>query len=107
MADTDTDVKNRQDHETKPKPKLKRPKRYHVVLINDDYTPMDFVVRILMEFFHKDIVEATSIMMEVHQKGEAIAGTYSLEVAETKVVAVIQHSRVHEFPLLAKIVEAA
>lgn len=82
------------------KPKLKRPPMYKVLLINDDYTPMEFVVHVLEEFFSMDRPKATQIMLAVHTKGRAVCGTYTREVAETKVALVNDYSRQHQHPLL-------
>lgn len=84
---------------TKTKPKTKTPRMYKVLLLNDDYTPMEFVVHILEKFFHKDREEATRIMLTVHQNGVGICGVYTYEVAETKVAQVIDFARRHEHPL--------
>ena len=82
------------------KPKIKRPPLYKVILLNDDYTPMDFVVHILESFFGKNPEVATQIMLEVHQLGKGICGTYIREIAETKVVQVNNYSRENGHPLL-------
>jgi ATP-dependent Clp protease adaptor protein ClpS len=84
---------------TKTEPKTKRPSLYKVLLLNDDYTPMDFVVYILERFFNKPSEEANRIMMHVHQKGVGICGVYTYEVAETKVAQVTNFSRQHQHPL--------
>lgn len=84
---------------TKTEPKTKRPSLYKVLLLNDDYTPMDFVVYILERFFSKSTDEANRIMMHVHQKGVGICGVYTYEVAETKVAQVMNFSRQHQHPL--------
>ena len=84
---------------TKVRPKTKRPSLYKVLLLNDDYTPMDFVVYILERFFNKAPEEATRIMLHVHQKGVGICGVYTYEVAETKVAQVTSFARQHEHPL--------
>lgn len=81
---------------------LKPPARYRVVLTNDDFTPMDFVVRILKLFFDKPFDEATSIMLEVHHKGKGVCGVYSKDIAETKVSQVNQFAQDHQHPLLCK-----
>jgi ATP-dependent Clp protease adaptor protein ClpS len=99
--------KDRQDDEgdvrggivTKTDPKTKRPSLYKVLLLNDDYTPMDFVVYILERFFNKPTEEANRIMWHVHQKGVGICGVYTYEVAETKVAQVTNFSRQHQHPL--------
>jgi len=84
---------------TKTRPKTKKPSMYKVLMLNDDYTPMDFVVQILQTFFQKSEEEAVRIMLNVHQKGVGICGVYSFEVAETKVMQVIDSARRHEHPL--------
>lgn len=82
------------------KSKLKRPPMYKVILNNDDYTPMDFVVEVLMRFFNMNIENANHVMIRVHREGKAVVGTYSAEIAETKVAQVNQYSRSNEHPLL-------
>ncbi|MFO0389997.1 MAG: ATP-dependent Clp protease adapter ClpS [Alphaproteobacteria bacterium] len=82
-----------------PKAKTKRPPYFKVVLLNDDYTPMDFVVFILKDIFHKGHEEAVNIMMEVHQKGAGNCGVYTRDVAETKAEMVITLARRNEYPL--------
>ncbi len=84
---------------TKPKQKLKKPSDYKVILLNDDFTPMDFVVHILQRFFKKDNSEANRIMLEVHHKGAGVAGIFSHEIAETKMTQVNQYARQNEHPL--------
>ena len=81
------------------KPKVKKPSMYNVLLINDDYTPMEFVVYILETVFNKKEEEATQIMLHVHQKGVGICGVYSYEVAETKVTQVMNFAKKNEHPL--------
>jgi len=81
------------------KPKTKKPSLYKVLLLNDDYTPMEFVVHVLQRFFNKDINEATEIMLHVHQNGVGICGVFTFEVAETKVTQVIDLARQHQHPL--------
>lgn len=81
------------------KPKLKPPKRYQVVLLNDDFTPMDFVVEVLTRFFGMDESKANTVMLAVHTQGKGICGVYSKEVAEMKVVQVNQFARNHQHPL--------
>ena len=78
---------------------LKKPPRFHVLLLNDDFTTMDFVVSVLERVFHKSTVEATQIMLHVHKKGKGLAGTYTREIAETKVQTVHALARESEFPL--------
>ena len=84
---------------TKTKPKTKKPSLYRVVLLNDDFTPMEFVVHILERFFNKGRDDATQIMLHVHQKGVGICGVYTYEVAETKVTQVMNFARQHQHPL--------
>ncbi len=84
---------------TKTDPKTKKPSLYKVLLLNDDYTPMDFVVFVLERFFNKPHDEANRIMMHVHQKGVGICGVYTYEVAETKVAQVMNFARQHQHPL--------
>jgi ATP-dependent Clp protease adaptor protein ClpS len=84
---------------TKTRPKTKKPNLYKVLLLNDDYTPMEFVVHVLERYFNKGREEATQIMLHVHQKGVGICGVYTYEVAETKVTQVMDFSRQHGHPL--------
>ncbi|MCW8957338.1 MAG: ATP-dependent Clp protease adapter ClpS [Gammaproteobacteria bacterium] len=87
------------------KPKLKPPKKYKVVLLNDDYTPMEFVVQILTSFFGMNQELATKVMLTVHTRGKAICGEYDYEIAETKVEQVNDYSRKHQHPLLCTMEE--
>jgi len=82
------------------KKKLKTPKRFDVILLNDDYTTMEFVVEVLRQFFHKEFKAAEAIMLKIHIDGEAVCGTYSYDVAQTKVTQVIDYSRRNEQPLM-------
>ncbi|MCP5142215.1 MAG: ATP-dependent Clp protease adapter ClpS [Chromatiales bacterium] len=82
------------------KPKLKKPPQYQVVLLNDDYTPMEFVVEVLEQFFGMDRGKATQVMLHVHTRGKGVCGVYTKEIAETKVMQVNQYSRKHQHPLL-------
>ena len=84
---------------TKPKAKTKRPNLYRVLILNDDYTPMDFVVLVLERFFNKDRDAATRIMLHVHQNGVGECGVFTYEVAETKVTQVMDFARKHQHPL--------
>lgn len=86
--------------------KLEEPALYKVLLHNDDYTTMDFVIHVLEAVFHKSNEEATMIMMNVHQKGVGIAGTYTREIAETKIVLVHDMARKNEFPLKSSLEKA-
>lgn len=97
----------KQDDENKPstslllkaRPKTKKPSMYKVLLLNDDYTPMEFVVHILERFFNKNRQEATDIMLHVHKRGVGLCGIFTYEVAETKVAQVMDFARVNEQPL--------
>ncbi|MEM6603327.1 MAG: ATP-dependent Clp protease adapter ClpS [Pseudomonadota bacterium] len=84
---------------TRPKAKLKRPSMYKVILLNDDYTPMDFVVYVLERFFNKSSQEAIQLMLDVHNKGSAVCGIYTYEIAEAKHVAVLDCAEDHGHPL--------
>jgi ATP-dependent Clp protease adaptor protein ClpS len=84
---------------SKTRPKTKRPSLYRVLILNDDYTPMEFVVHILEKFFQKGREEATQIMLHVHQHGVGECGIYTYEVAETKVTQVMDFARKHQHPL--------
>ena len=83
----------------KAKPKTKKPSMYKVLMLNDDYTPMEFVVHILERFFNKNRQEATRIMLHVHRRGVGVCGVYTYEVAETKVTQVMDFARQHQHPL--------
>ncbi len=83
----------------KSKPKTKKPSLYKVLLLNDDYTPMEFVVQILETYFSKNHEEATRIMLHVHKRGVGLAGVYTYEVAETKVALVMAAARRQQHPL--------
>ncbi len=84
----------------KPKKKLKKPRMYKVILLNDDFTTMDFVVHVLEKFFHKNRTEATHLMLTVHYKGRAVVGIYPYEIAEMKVQQVIAYARQNGHPLM-------
>ena len=92
--------------EQEAKPKLKQPPLFKVILLNDDYTPMEFVVHILEEFFAKDRQTATYIMLEVHTRGKGVCGIYTHEIAETKVSQVNSYSRENQHPLLCTMEKA-
>lgn len=83
----------------KARPKLKKPSMYKVLMLNDDYTPMEFVVHVLERVFGKTGDEATRIMLHVHQKGVGVCGVYTYEVAETKVTQTMDLARKHQHPL--------
>ena len=84
---------------TKTRPKTKKPSLYKVLLLNDDYTPMEFVIHVLEKCFAKGREEATRIMLHVHQKGVGVCGVFTYEVAETKVTQVMDFARKHQHPL--------
>jgi ATP-dependent Clp protease adaptor protein ClpS len=88
------------------RPKLKQPPLYRVVLINDDYTPMEFVVDILGTIFGMERTRATQVMLEVHTKGKGICGVYNFEIAETKVAQVMGIAQQHQHPLLCDMEES-
>lgn len=81
-------------------PQVAKPPMYHVVILNDDFTPMDFVVVVLETFFTMDRERATEVMLHVHTRGKGVCGVYTREVAETKVTQVNEFSRTHQHPLL-------
>ena len=85
------------------KPKLKKPALYRVVLLNDDYTPMEFVIDILMMFFSMNQEKSTQVMLAVHTQGKGICGTYSRDVADTKAAQVNQFARDNKHPLLCEV----
>ena len=87
------------------RPRLKRPPLYKVVLLNDDYTPMEFVVDVLQNIFGMDRMKATRIMLEVHTRGKGVCGVYTYEIAETKVSQVNSYSQQHQHPLLCTMEE--
>ena len=85
------------------KPALKRPSMYQVILLNDDYTPMDFVIEVLLKFFAINEEKATQIMLTVHTQGQAVCGIYTRDIAETKMALVNQYSAECDHPLLCEI----
>ena len=89
------------------KQKLKLPNRFDVLLLNDDYTSMDFVVEVLRKFFYKEFLAAEAIMLKIHIDGEAVCGTYSFDVAQTKVSQVVEYSRKNDQPLMSVLREVA
>jgi ATP-dependent Clp protease adaptor protein ClpS len=88
------------------KPEVLRPPLYQVVLLNDDFTPMDFVVEVLQVFFALNREKATQIMLHVHTRGKGVCGVYTREVAESKVTQVNEFSRIHQHPLLCSMEKA-
>ncbi len=81
-------------------PEVRQPSMYKVLLLNDDYTPMDFVVAVLKQFFHKTAEQASKVMLQVHYDGAGVAGIFTAEIAETKVSLVNEYSRASEHPLM-------
>lgn len=90
---TDGELKQKQKHQ------VKKPGMYRVLLHNDDYTTMEFVVKIIKSVFHKPLIDATKIMLDVHQKGRGIVGVYTYDIAMTKITLVRQMAEKEEFPL--------
>ncbi len=88
------------------KPELARPPMYSVLLLNDDYTPMDFVVDVLMHFFSMNIEKATQVMLHVHTRGRGVCGVFTREIAESKVAQVNEYARHHQHPLLCTMEKA-
>ncbi|MDH5822730.1 ATP-dependent Clp protease adapter ClpS [Luteimonas sp. RD2P54] len=88
------------------KPEVARPPLYTVILLNDDYTPMDFVVDVLVRFFTLDIERATQVMLHVHTRGRGVCGVFSREVAESKVAQVNEYARLNQHPLLCTMEKA-
>jgi ATP-dependent Clp protease adaptor protein ClpS len=88
------------------RPKLKEPALYKVILLNDDYTPMEFVVTLLERLFGMDREKATRIMLLIHTQGKGVCGIYTYEIAETKVAQVNEYSQRHQHPLLCSMEEA-
>jgi ATP-dependent Clp protease adaptor protein ClpS len=104
MADQEFDLLEKT--RTKAGKKVKRPSLYRVILLNDDYTTMDFVVYILRRVFNKPEPEATRIMLHVHRRGEGIAGEYTRDIAETKIDTVHRLARENSFPLRCRMEKA-
>lgn len=95
-----TELAEQEEQKTQPPP------MYKVVLNNDDYTPMDFVVEVLMHFFHMNAEQANKVMLSVHYNGKGVCGVYSAEIAETKVMLVNDFAREHQHPLLCSMEKA-
>ena len=109
MSEHRTDKENTGGHELaveESRPEVKKPPLYRVVLINDDYTPMEFVVDILESIFGMERTRATQVMLEVHTKGKGICGVYNFEIAETKVAQVMSLAKQHQHPLLCTMEES-
>ena len=109
-GDREKDLTGRPDDERglaveEARPKLKKPPLFRVVLINDDYTPMEFVVEVLELIFGMDRPKATRIMLEVHTKGKGVCGVFTYEIAETKVAQVSAFAQQHQHPLLCTLEE--
>lgn len=93
------EITERKEKETEALPSLKKPKMYKVILLNDDYTPMDFVVKVLKKFFYLGNSVAVQVMLRIHVTGQAVCGIFTKDIAETKVVLVNEYSNMHEHPL--------
>ena len=92
--------------QTLERSEVQRPRLWRVLLLNDDYTPMDFVVTVLQQFFAMDLEKATQVMLHVHTRGRGVCGVYSREVAESKVAQVNEFSRMNQHPLLCTMEKA-
>ena len=99
MSDKNDDAEGDTSVVTKTKPKTKRPPMYKVMLLNDDYTPMEFVVLVLEKFFGLNHAQSVEIMLTVHKKGLAVVGVFAFEIAETKVAQVMESARRNQHPL--------
>ena len=104
MTDRDSDSGTKTA--TKERTKVKQPKQYRVILLNDDYTPMDFVVAVLETIFQKSPAEAVRIMLQVHQQGKGVCGVFSRQIAETKVALVHDRAAESQYPLRCTMEEA-
>lgn len=101
MSEREREIRERRGETAlQERPKTKKPRLYKVLLHNDDYTTMEFVIEVLVRFFQKDQAEATHLMLYVHTKGKAIAGIYTFDVADTKVTQVTEYARKNGHPLL-------
>ena len=94
------------DQETKENINLKEPKKFKVLLLNDDFSTMDFVIEVLMNIFHKPFDDALNIMLSIHKQGKGICGIYTFEIAETKITQVRKIAKKHGYPLRAVLEEA-
>ena len=109
MADHDQNPDFDQDHglvTEEARPRVKKPPLYRVILLNDDYTPMEFVVHVLEQVFSMERNAATRVMLEVHTKGKGVCGVYTYEIAETKVAQVMGMAQRDQHPLLCTMEEA-
>jgi ATP-dependent Clp protease adaptor protein ClpS len=101
--------REKQDHGMaleESRPEVKRPPLFRVVMLNDDFTPMEFVVEVLEKFFSLDRTRATRIMLEVHTRGRGVCGVFPYDIAETRVVQVTEYARSHQHPLMCTLEEA-
>ena len=106
MSDDDFSEEHSHDHDVvvqESKPKLKKPALYRVVLLNDDYTPMEFVIDVLMMFFSMNQEKSTQVMLAVHTEGKGVCGTFTKDVADTKAAQVNQFARDNKHPLLCEV----
>ena len=104
MSNDQVDIEHDEDVLLAPEePKLEHPSMYNVVMFNDDFTPMEFVVEVLETFFNKDREAATRVMLTVHTMGKAVCGSYTRDIAETKAAQVNQYARESQHPLLCEI----
>ncbi|CEG56308.1 ATP-dependent Clp protease adapter ClpS [Legionella fallonii] len=87
--------------ETKSRTDIKMPRKYKVILLNDDYTPMDFVVEVLKHFFHLSEESAVQVMLQVHFQGKGVCGVFTRDIAETKIALVNEYARMNQHPLLS------
>ena len=106
-----SDRRRSQEHDggllvAESEPKLKQPPMFRVLLLNDDYTPMEFVVDVLERFFALNRADATRIMLEVHTRGQGVCGIFTYQIAETKVAQVTSYAREHQHPLMCTLEEA-
>ena len=99
MSEGDKYIDFDEDTKVETKKKLQKPSLYKVLLLNDDYTPMEFVIEVLEKFFQKNREEATQIMLHVHQRGVGVCGIYAYDLAETKAMQVMNYARKYEHPL--------
>lgn len=94
------EIVERKKAESEVEPEIKLPRKYKVILLNDDYTPMEFVVEVLKRFFHLSEEIATQVMLQVHIVGKGVCGVFTRDIAETKVALVNDHARGNQHPLL-------
>lgn len=99
INNTETNESLESELEVKPEKKLSEPKMYRVIMLNDHYTTMDFVVEVIMKIFHKSAAEATKIMLDIHKKGMGICGVFTYDIALTKISEVHSMAKKRQFPL--------